>query len=113
LPKAEGQDRLAGILQHIVGGLGKVGGCRLQAAGGVKDRAAGVEVAQGLHMVFHRGGSAGGVADHVGHGSGAADKLKAVVGSEDLRDGNDVRHAAGRADVADDAENLRVGWREE
>jgi hypothetical protein len=53
------------------------------------------------------------VANHVGHGSGAADKLKAVVGSEDLGDGNDVRHAAGRADVADDAENLRVGWREE
>jgi hypothetical protein len=51
--------------------------------------------------------------DHVGHGSGAADKLKAVVAGEDLRDGNDVRHAAGRADVADDAENLRVGRGEE
>jgi hypothetical protein len=93
--------------------LREVAGGRLQAAGGVEDRAAGVEVAEGLHMVLHCGGSTGGVADHVGDGSGAADKLKAVVAGEDLGDGNDVRHAAGRADVADDAEDLRVGWGEE
>jgi hypothetical protein len=112
-PRLRRQDGFAGVLENVVGGLGKVAGGRLQAAGGVEDRAAGMEVAEGLNMVFHCGGSAGGVGQHLGDCSGAADKLKAVVAGEDLGDGDDVWHTAGCADVADDAEDLRVGRGEE
>jgi hypothetical protein len=54
-----------------------------------------MEVAEGLNMVFHCGGSAGSVGQHLGDCSGTADKLKAVVAGEDLGDGDDIWHAAG------------------
>ena len=113
LPEGKRQDGLSGVLQDVVSGLREVRGGRLQAAGSAEDCAAGVQIAEGLHMVLHCGGSTGGVRDHVRDGAGAADKLKAVVAGEDLRNGDDIWHAASRADVADDAEDRRVGGREE
>ena len=67
--KGERQDRLAGVLQDIVGGLRHVAGRGLHVLRGKENAAARVEIAQGLDVVLNRGGSAGRLGEHLGDGA--------------------------------------------